>query len=78
MHMKTSLSEKDDNWSMAGEPNEIWDGATAPPMASWQRFDLQFSCYAFAMMADVTPAWVSGCLSEWMQVSSELGGAFAL
>ena len=60
MHMKTSLNGKDDDWSMSGEPNEMWDGVTAAPFCSWQRFDLHFACYAFAMMSDVTPAWVRG------------------
>ena len=58
--MKTSLNGKDDDWSMSGEPNEMWDGVTAAPFCSWQRFDLHFACYAFAMMSDVTPAWVRG------------------
>merc|ERR1719460_907431 len=60
MHMKTSLSGQDDDWSMTGAPHEMWDGVTAAPQCSWQRFDLHFACYAFAMMADVTPAWQEG------------------
>ena len=46
-----------DNWDKGGQPSEMRDGKSDPPMLSWHRFDLIDSSYAMALMADITPAW---------------------
>jgi hypothetical protein len=46
-----------DDWSKEGQPSEMWDAKTWPPMLNWHRFDAIESSYAIALMSDVTPAW---------------------
>jgi len=54
LHRKANV---DDSWDRGGQPSELWDARSNPPMLSFPRFDLLDSSYAVAMMADVTPAW---------------------
>ena len=46
-----------DDWSKNGQPSELWDAKTLPPMLNWHRFDLTESSFTLALMSDVTPAW---------------------
>jgi hypothetical protein len=66
----------EDDWSKEGQPSEMWDAKTLPPLLNWHRFDLLESSYAVALMSDVTPAWrevyadilnrlVDRCTSYW-------------
>ena len=54
MYRKATIN---DDWSKEGQPSEMWDGRTNPPVANWHRFDAVDSSYAIALMSDVTPAW---------------------
>lgn len=55
--LHTKATTRDD-WSMEGlGPHEWWDGKTSAPMSNYPRFDLHYSAYAVALMADRTPAW---------------------
>jgi len=46
-----------DDWSKNGEPHPWWDRYSLEPMASFPRFDLSESSYAFLLLARKTPAW---------------------
>jgi len=54
MYRKALLN---DDWSKGGQPSEMWDAKTLPPISNWHRFDAVYSSYAIALMSDVTPAW---------------------
>ena len=47
----------DDDWAKDGQPSEMWDAQTLPPMLNWHRFDLSESSFNLALMSDATPAW---------------------
>jgi hypothetical protein len=54
MHRKIQLPS---TWTKDGKPHEAWDHQTLPPVLDMYRYDLTFSTFAIAMMAEVTPAW---------------------
>ena len=58
MHARATDDDTAD-WTEASPtgPKLWWDNRSAPPMTSWHRFDLQESCYAVVLMAEMTPAW---------------------